>query len=142
MNRKASVVLLQRRDEIEAATTARNEIITSMLKQRALLFDLYTCVTKWIDTVEEIERLSQGNPTLKSYREARSRIKSEIESCGATLEELDKDGIPEFNAVKEAIQCADVILEEDQPGSNAEELRFILGKARGTLQVIMELLYN
>eukprot|EP00794_Sanderia_malayensis_P015047 gene15047-16600_t len=142
-HREASINLLNRRHEIEATTTARQKQITKMLAHRTSLVELHSTVNRWNETAEEMERLSQGNPSLRSFREARSIILNGVSDVRVNVKELDESAIPQFNAVRDAIERLDVILKDDQPtGSNVEELRFTLGEARGTLEVIIGLLYS
>ena len=135
--------MINRRNEIEAATKSRQDRISIMMRERTNLIVLSNAVQQWACTAETIERFSQGNPTLKSYREACSSIKNGINDVKETVQELEKSNIPQFDAVSDSIDRMDVIVEEDQPtGTNVEDLRAILGEACGTLDIIIGLMYS
>eukprot|EP00112_Aurelia_sp_Birch-Aquarium-sp1_P014493 Seg3133.6 transcript_id=Seg3133.6/GoldUCD/mRNA.D3Y31 product="hypothetical protein" protein_id=Seg3133.6/GoldUCD/D3Y31 len=135
--------LINRRNEIETATKSRQDRISTMLAERTNLIVLSNAVQQWACTAETIERFSQGNPTLKSYREACSGIKSGIDEMKETVQELEKANIPQFDSVSDSIDRMDVIVDEDQPtGTNVEDLRAILGETCGTLDIIIGLMYS
>ena len=133
-----------RRNEIEKNTELRLNEISRMMAERIHLLALNNALQEWAGTVEEgIDRFSQGNPTLKSYREACVYIKSGIADMRPTINELAEASIPQFAAVADAIDRIDVAADEDQQtGTHVEELRAIIGEACGTLDVIIGLLYQ
>ena len=135
--------LISRRNEIETATKSRQDRISTMLRERTNLIILSNAVQQWACTAETIERFSQGNPTLKSYREACNDIKNGIDGVRKTVQELEKANIPQFDSVSDSIDRMDVIVDEDQPtGTNVEDLRAILGETCGTLDIIIGLMYS
>ena len=136
--------LISRRSEIEANTELRLSQISKMMTERMHLLALSNALQKWAGIVEEgIERFSQGNPTLKSYREACVNIKSGIGEMRATINELSGASIPQFDAVADAIDRIDVVADEDQQtGTHVEELRAVIGEACGMLDAIIGLLYR
>ena len=136
--------LLNRKNEIETKSEARLKDISRMIEERTDLIALSNALQQWAVIVEEgIDRFSQGNPTLKSYREACVSIKAGINDMKETTKELSKASIPQFDSVMDAIDRIDVVADEDQQtGTHVEELRAIIGEACGTLDVIIGLLYQ
>ena len=135
--------LICRRGEIEANTEQRLNQISKMMNERMHLLALTNALQQWGGIVEEgIDRFSQGNPTLKSYREACVNIKSGIAEMRATIDDLAVASIPQFDSVVDAINRIDAVADEDQQtGTHVEELRAIIGEACGTLDAIIGLLY-
>lgn len=140
----AAKELLSRRNEIEANTEQRTDEISKMMNERAHLIALSNALQQWAVIVEDsIDRFSQGNPTLKSYREACSGIKAGINEMRDTVNELSKASIPEFSSIVDSIDRIDAVTDEDQQtGTHVEELRAIIGEACGTIDVIIGLLYS
>ena len=95
-----------------------------------------------METAQEVERYSQGNAALRSYRKAVCCIKNGIDDAGELVKELGDDDIPGFKAVRDAVAKVDVIVSVIQPTRTmVEELRALLGEASGTLNIILGLLY-
>ena len=136
--------LIGRCNKIQANTEMRLDQISRMLTERAHLIALSNALQQWAVIAEEnIDRFSQGNPTLKSYREACVSIKCGISEMRATLKELSNASIPMFDSVVAAIDRIDAVADEDQQtGTHVEELRAIIGEACGTIDVIIGLLYK
>eukprot|EP00795_Rhopilema_esculentum_P007170 gene7170-12835_t len=143
MNSIAARELISRRSQVEENIKSRQDRISVMLKERSNLFILSNTIQKWATSAELIERFSQGNPTLRSYREACLAIRTDVKDIRGIMEELLSAAVPNFDSVADAIDRIDAIVEDDQQtGTNVEELRAVIGEACGTLEVITGLLYD
>ena len=143
MNSIAARELISRGNQIEENMKSRQDRISVMLKERSNLFILSNTIQKWATSADSIERFSQGNPTLRSYREACLAIRTDVKDSRGIVEELLSAAVPNFDSVADAIDRIDAIVEDDQQtGTNVEELRAVIGEACGTLEVITGLLYD
>ena len=140
--RKTFTEYLAESKNIVSKIVLREEEHRKMLKQRDTLQSLNYLLNNWIRNLEGVERLSQGNPALRSLKAFCEKVKADMPEVNTVLEDSLTQEISGFDAIKDVFERLDALAEEQPSIPQVEEIRACLGEGCGTMETILGLLYE